>query len=307
MRLGSKSDMVGSATRTSDDPCRSPDGCCGNGILLETLRAFERHLAEALPSAFILLNENMQIAYRSAEWNSLVSHPAKRVSFTNGKTRGHAIMGESAILQRREIVEARPFAFDKLDIDGRRFRLVGRPLPTGGYLMTLREAPGPSQDELAKRREEAMTRPASLSKQDYDRRTIELATAIYAAGLRSPPGVQELASRLRINRTKLNNLFWEFCGMSPAAYGKQVRLDWARTQLAKGNMKVGSIAQEIGFGDTASFSRAYKAHFGKPPTVDSFERRLSNLRFNRQDPAAPAHNRASGAAGNPDEKPAGRP
>jgi transcriptional regulator GlxA family with amidase domain len=119
----------------------------------------------------------------------------------------------------------------------------------------------------------------------------------------SPPGVLELASRLGINRTKLNNLFWEFCGVSPAAYGKRVRLDWARMQLIERNLKVGSIAQKIGFGDTAAFSRAYRARFGKSPTVDSSEHRLSNLRFNRRELAKTAHDRSSGTAGHPEEKP----
>lgn len=54
-------------------------------------------------------------------------------------------------------------------------------------------------------------------------------------------------------------------GQSPLRYRNECRLTRARNMLAKGVLRVGEVALDVGYESEAPFSRAYKAFFGHTP------------------------------------------
>lgn len=52
--------------------------------------------------------------------------------------------------------------------------------------------------------------------------------------------------------------FKRCAGVSPAAYVRQIRMNVAKSYLQKGVLSVSQIAQMVGYGDSSSFSKAFK-------------------------------------------------
>ena len=75
--------------------------------------------------------------------------------------------------------------------------------------------------------------------------------------------VSELARATGVSRRQLERLFKEETGVSPAAFGAQMRLRYADWLLATSQKSVTEIALTCGFSDAAHFSRRYKAFFGR--------------------------------------------
>lgn len=82
--------------------------------------------------------------------------------------------------------------------------------------------------------------------------------------LQAPP-VAELAHRLSIGRSHLSRLFMRFGGSSPAAYATRHRLAQAADLLAAGT-SVGATAAACGYADAFGFSKAFRRHYGVPPS-----------------------------------------
>lgn len=62
-------------------------------------------------------------------------------------------------------------------------------------------------------------------------------------------------------------------GTSPYSYIKTRRLEEARRLIASGTHPVGDVAALVGYENFASFSTAFKKHFGKPPSAFRPKRR----------------------------------
>ncbi|MBN1699645.1 MAG: helix-turn-helix transcriptional regulator [Spirochaetales bacterium] len=77
----------------------------------------------------------------------------------------------------------------------------------------------------------------------------------------------ELCSNFATNRTTLNKLFTEICGMSAINYLNQLRLDVAKSLMENTLLPVSEIAQRIGIDDIAYFGRTFKRKTGMPPSV----------------------------------------
>jgi len=64
----------------------------------------------------------------------------------------------------------------------------------------------------------------------------------------------------------IRRLFQRQLGTTPMAHYRQLRLDRGRQLLAYSHLSVGEIALACGFTETASFTRAVRDRFGRPPS-----------------------------------------
>jgi AraC-like DNA-binding protein len=79
--------------------------------------------------------------------------------------------------------------------------------------------------------------------------------------------LQELCARFATNRTTLNKLFRETCGMSAINYLNHIRLEIALSLLVNTLLPVQEIADRIGMEDISYFARAVKKKTGRSPSA----------------------------------------
>lgn len=96
-------------------------------------------------------------------------------------------------------------------------------------------------------------------------RATQAAAMIYRTELSNPPSIETLAERVGLNRNKLADGFRQLYGLTPAAYSRKVRLEWASERLSE-DISIAAIAREIGY-DAATFSRVFKSVFGIAPSA----------------------------------------
>ena len=82
-----------------------------------------------------------------------------------------------------------------------------------------------------------------------------------------PIKTEDIAFSLGLNRSYLTRLFKEATGYSLQEYLLTYRMKIAVKLLEKGNMSVADIALNVGYGDTFTFSKAFKRHFGQSPSA----------------------------------------
>jgi len=77
--------------------------------------------------------------------------------------------------------------------------------------------------------------------------------------------VESLAREVGVSRTVLAERFRHYLDQPPMQYLTHWRLQLAAQHLKKGRLPMKAIADEVGYESEASFSRAFKRHFGLPP------------------------------------------
>jgi AraC-like DNA-binding protein len=80
-----------------------------------------------------------------------------------------------------------------------------------------------------------------------------------------PLTIDALAAIAGMSRSSFSERFTALVGQSPLRYRNECRLTLARNMLAKGVLRVGEVALNVGYESEAAFSRAYKAFFGHTP------------------------------------------
>jgi AraC-like DNA-binding protein len=80
----------------------------------------------------------------------------------------------------------------------------------------------------------------------------------------APPSLQELADAVGANRFVLLRQFRHRVGLPPHAYVLRLRVDRARSLLARG-ADIADVAFLLGFSDQSHFSRLFKRVVGIPP------------------------------------------
>ena len=78
--------------------------------------------------------------------------------------------------------------------------------------------------------------------------------------------VEEMASRLGIDRMYLRNLFVKHTGMSTMEYVMRVRMERAKVLLGNKHFSVTEVASAVGYPDILSFSKAFKKYSGVCPS-----------------------------------------
>ena len=81
-----------------------------------------------------------------------------------------------------------------------------------------------------------------------------------------PWTLDELAQKVGASRSVLAARFMDFVGVPPIQYLAQWRMQLAGTMLA-GPSTLGAIAEAVGYGSEAAFSRAFKKIVGVPPAT----------------------------------------
>lgn len=87
-------------------------------------------------------------------------------------------------------------------------------------------------------------------------------------GFDQPLRVEQLARQLGMSASSFHAHFKAVTGLSPLQYQKQLRLQEARRLLLSDQLDATRVAHQLGFHDSAHFSREYKSVFGIPPMRD---------------------------------------
>lgn len=81
-----------------------------------------------------------------------------------------------------------------------------------------------------------------------------------------PWSVEDLAQQVHVSRSVLAERFSELVGMPPMQYLKRWRLALAARMLcSERRNNIIRVAEAVGYESEASFSRAFKSHYGVPP------------------------------------------
>lgn len=83
--------------------------------------------------------------------------------------------------------------------------------------------------------------------------------------LAEPPCNAELAAALNLSESHFNYLFQRKFAMTPQQYVMSRRMQRAQFLLLNSSMSLAAVADEVGFADASSFSRAYKNRFKQTP------------------------------------------
>lgn len=79
--------------------------------------------------------------------------------------------------------------------------------------------------------------------------------------------VADIAERVGVHPVHLARVFRQQYGMTMGSFVRQLRLEWATTQLMKSaNLPLSQIASKAGFADQSHFSRLFKAYKGITPS-----------------------------------------
>jgi AraC family transcriptional regulator, transcriptional activator of the genes for pyochelin and ferripyochelin receptors len=104
---------------------------------------------------------------------------------------------------------------------------------------------------------------AAFHKNDTD--CIREAELLLKDNLNDPPSLPELARRVGVNRTKLNQGFRKIFGTSVFDHLRILRLERARELLENGHKNVTEVAFDVGYAHRENFTRAFKKHFRTSP------------------------------------------
>ncbi len=136
-----------------------------------------------------------------------------------------------------------------------------------------------------------MSRMRTATRRDY-RERVEAAMAALAARLDEAPDLADLARAAGFSPCWFHRVFLLTVGETPGDFSRRLRLERAAWRLRDSEASVGQIAAEAGFGDQASFTRAFRAAYGAAP---GGYRRRPRVQFHLAAPSG-AHFDPSGAA-----------
>ncbi len=95
---------------------------------------------------------------------------------------------------------------------------------------------------------------------------VAMAIARLEARLDNPETSAEMAAALGLSPRRLEQIFSENLGLTPAAYGLGQRLAAARRMITDTRHPMAEVALRCGFSSASSLSRAFRAKFGIPPS-----------------------------------------
>jgi two-component system response regulator YesN len=121
--------------------------------------------------------------------------------------------------------------------------------------------------ELAKHYVEHMNVCARPNSNRYARQVIERSKQVIAAQFSDDLTDETLANSMNLSRSHFRYLFKEITGMPFKRYLAQVRLNAARSLIEESTLSIKEISARVGYFDTSSFYRAYRAFHGVPPTA----------------------------------------
>lgn len=116
-------------------------------------------------------------------------------------------------------------------------------------------------------RRDALGRPLDVAPhQPFPAHILQRCRAIMLQNLERPISIPTLCQAVGINERRLRRLFNKALGVSPARYYLALRLTEARFMLIGTELSVTKVGLACGFDNASGFARAFKAHFGFPPS-----------------------------------------
>jgi AraC-like DNA-binding protein len=106
-----------------------------------------------------------------------------------------------------------------------------------------------------------------------DLQMFDRARAMLATDFSESQTISKLARKLGTNATKLKNGFRLLYGATIFAYRNRHRMDRAMELLVAGQTPIAAVARAVGFRHQASFTSAFRAHFGLTPKQAAGARR----------------------------------
>lgn len=79
--------------------------------------------------------------------------------------------------------------------------------------------------------------------------------------------ITDLSLALSLSRNYLYNLFKKYSNMSPQNFLTQLRMEDAKNQLLATDLSIQIIADQVGYNDSFTFSKAFKRYSGYSPQV----------------------------------------
>jgi len=106
------------------------------------------------------------------------------------------------------------------------------------------------------------------------------AVQAYIAGHYAQPiTLDDLAARFYLNKTYMCSAFRNECGMTPIAFITHLRMRMAAAKLLDSRATVQEIAADVGYADSAYFSRIFKKAYGLSPEAYRKENRQPSRGF----------------------------
>lgn len=97
--------------------------------------------------------------------------------------------------------------------------------------------------------------------------TVDAAVAAMRRAIETPLPIAGIARAVATSQRRLETLFRDRLGLTPAAVYKGVRLREARRLCEQTRFGIAEIATRCGYADASALTRAYKAEFGVPPSA----------------------------------------
>lgn len=109
---------------------------------------------------------------------------------------------------------------------------------------------------------------------EIDRREPRVSHAIRVmeAHIDLPLAISEIARRTKISKRTAEALFRQSLGISPGAFYMSLRLQAARRLIIDTKLSLADTAERTGFSSISSLSRAYRRHYGHPPSRERHSR-----------------------------------
>jgi AraC-like DNA-binding protein len=193
-------------------------------------------------------------------------------SFDLGANRGvarqllHPADGAMAVVEQKIDFEAMRPLRDLFDIEFRN----GRDLPLAcARILELLALSASAIDRGGNADEDSIVFSAR------DLRMFDRAREVLATDFSESQTISKLARKLGTNATKLKNGFRLLYGATIFAYRNRHRMDRAMELLAAGETPIAAVAHAVGFRHQASFTSAFRAHFGLTPKQAAGSRRGS--------------------------------
>ncbi|MBK8567505.1 MAG: helix-turn-helix transcriptional regulator [Saprospiraceae bacterium] len=108
----------------------------------------------------------------------------------------------------------------------------------------------------------------TITRKDLTRKVM-LGKNYIDSNFKAPLSIEEIARECGLSEYHFHRLFKMVYTISPYQYLLNKRLSYSLEMLKKGNDSLTDIAYEIGFADIYSFSKAFKKHYGAPPSAFS--------------------------------------
>ena len=91
------------------------------------------------------------------------------------------------------------------------------------------------------------------------------AVALIHDRISTPPSLEELARAAAMSRTAFTERFREAAGTPPRSYLNQWRMLVAQRELQSGDVRIRSLALDLGYASESAFSTAFKRSVGESP------------------------------------------